>query len=195
MCACQPTTTSKKGAIPLTIEGAVRNKRNTKMREEFERSLGMDSDTEYIEEDGALVNKVTHVQVFQAVRDLRQDYKHMGKFLLHLDDRITDQNGYKDELKLMQGTLESLCNDRTVTCPVFPIVNELKEDLEQHLAEEAKNELIATTAQKLKEQYLQEGKDEEAFRFKRAMGIIGAIATIITLFMAVITWLLDLWSF
>jgi hypothetical protein len=166
------------------------------VREDLEKLLNEGFwESSYQEENGAIVKRVTQTEIFKAIKRLGKAHYTAGQFLLHLDDRITEQNGYKDELKGLQETVNKICTERDQTCPLLPLVTEIKTEFNGHLEERAKEMLIEETTDSLKQQWIEQGREDEAMRFKRIMGWIGAVATIVTVAMASITWFINLWNF
>jgi len=169
---------------------------NKKAREELEGVLLLDCpDTGYVEEGGELVKKVTQTHIYNALKILSKNNNIMGKFLLHLDDRIEEQNGYKEEIKQLRQDFQKVCNDRIESCPVLPLIKEVQDSVIDHLSEEEKEKLVLETAANLKEQWVKSGRDEETFRLRKTLGWIGAVVAIVTVSLALVSWIFEIWKF
>ncbi len=169
---------------------------NKKAREELEGLLLSECpDAGYVEEGGELVKKVTQSHIYSAIKILSKNNSIMGKFLLHLDDRIEEQNGYKDELKALREDFKKLCNDRIESCPVLPVIRGLQEELTEHLSDAEKAELVVETTSTLKEKWKKEGREEASFQLRKTLGWIGAVVAIVTVSMALISWIFEFWKF
>ena len=167
--------------------------RNARIREQLEQALQTYPEEAYQEEEGVLVKRVNQTQIYQKLQLIGRSQQLMGHFLLHLDDRITAQNGYKDELKSMQETIEQICTERIEACPVLPEVQLMREDFDVHVAEADKETLIATTTTQLKDKWRKEGQIEEQQRFTRAITIITTACVVLGALTAFITWIMGLW--
>lgn len=165
-----------------------------KAREALEASLQRLPRSEYKEENGALVKRVSQVQILEAVHVLGRNQEAIGEFLLHLDDRITEQNGYRGlieetqgTIKEVQGRVEEICSDREKTCPVAPEVKQLTEKLSEHLEEEREEGIKTET----KEEIYKEAQEEAEKRFKRITATIGATVAIIGLIITAVAFVIN----
>jgi len=165
----------------------------TRARAELEALLSSYPAKDYEEQNGELVKRVTQGDIFRALRHLSKASAVQGKLLLHLDDRITDFNGFRGEVIDLKKDIDAYLKGRSKSCPVLPLVREVEIAFNAHVDEAEKEELIATTTAALKEKWTNEGKKEERERFERAIKIIGLAFTGITVATATITWILGLW--
>ena len=175
----------------------------SKRREELEKMLEYcpKEEAELVEEDGEIIKKVTPLQSYRLMKSIGKFQKVQGQFLLYLDDRITEQNGYHDSIKKLQEEVSQICNERETTCPVIPIVEKLKSNMTEHLDGEAEKKLAHDIEQALISKWKEKGAEEEQeryrleeARFRRKMSWIGAIVSIITVSIAVLSFLLGVWS-
>ena len=157
-----------------------------KAREELVQSLEQLPHAKYEEENGALIKRVTQVQVLEAVQVLGKNQEAMAKFLLHLDDRIVEQNGYRplieetqETIKKVQVRVEEICSEREMTCPNTKKIAEIKDKIDGHLNDEEKEALVAGATGELREKLIKQGSDEAERRFKRITGMIGATVAVV----------------
>ena len=157
-----------------------------KARERLEKAMQSLPKAEYQEEGGSLVKRVTQVQIMSAVQVLGENQEAISNFLLHLDDRITEQNGYRGLIEETQQTIntvqkrvEEICSERELTCPNTPKISELTTLLNGHLSQEEKEELIEKATTEEREKLIKQGQDEAERRFKRITVTIGTMVGLI----------------
>lgn len=174
----------------------VRDKSKEKRREELEKLLEYCPESvEYEEEgDGVLSKKITPIHTYKLMKAIGHRQQVQGQFLLYLDDRITDQNGYHGAILSLQEQVTKICNDRDQTCPVAPLVREIEEIVVSHLETTKDEKLITETEMKLREQWKLEGKNEERNRFERSAKIIALVISVVTFATGLITWFLGIWG-
>lgn len=163
-----------------------------KAREELEQSLQELPHAKYEEENGSLIKRVTQVQVLEAIQVLGKNQEAMAKFLLHLDERIVEQNGYRplieetqETIKKVQVRVEEICSEREMTCPNTKKIADIKDKIEGHLNDEEKEAIVAGATGELRDKLIKQGQDEAERRFKRitvtigtTVGVIGITITI-----------------
>jgi hypothetical protein len=162
-------------------------------RKELENTLVDHPELEYTEQDGALIKKVTQVDIYSALRRLNKTSAIQSKFLLYLDDRMHEYNGFRAEVIQLQGDVNQYLNNRTESCPVLPLVRKVEEMIGDHLDDEEKEKLITTTTESLREKWMDQGREEQQQRFERISKIIGLLLTGITVATATITWIFGIW--
>lgn len=166
-----------------------------KVRKELEDLLLEKTEKHYeVEADGILTKKITPADIYNAVKHLNKSNYVQGQFLLHLDDRMTEFNGFREEVQTLQKDVTEYCNDRTESCPILPLVKGLEDGLTEHLAEEEREHLVETVTADLKRKWRDEGRRDEQQRFERAAKIVGLLLTGVTVATATITWLLGMWG-
>ena len=162
-------------------------------RAELENTLERYSDVEYVEEDGAVVKKITPVDLYRVLKRNEHIVNVHGNFLLYLDDRMTEFNGFRKEVQQLQKDVSEYCNDRIDSCPVLPLIREVEENLGTHLSDTEKAVLVSDTTNALKTKWTQEGKDEERERFNHTAKVISVVISIVAAATGLITWFLGIW--
>lgn len=169
-----------------TVTEKRRSTNGNRAREELENSLRVMPREHYEEEGGTLVKRVTQLHILEAVQVLGKNQEAMGKFLLHLDDRIFEQNGYRaiiettqETIEMVQKRVEQICSDIEVSCPNLPEIREIKEKINLHLAQEEKESLVERATTKEREKLISQGRDEAERRFKRITVVIGTTVGVV----------------
>jgi len=166
-----------------------------KPREELEKLLKECPVAEYEEVDGLVVKKVSPLQTYNLVRHIGYGQSVMAKFLLHIDDKMEEHNGYGEKFEQLETAFKDLCSNRDETCPLKPFAEELRDQLALHLTEEEREKLIVQVSTSAEEKWKEKGATEERERFERAIKIIGVAVLIITTATGLITWFFDVWRF
>ncbi len=169
--------------------------KKTRVRSELENILAEKHEANYSEEDGVLTKKITPTDIYKAVKSLGRANHVQGEFLLHLDDRMTEFNGFRSEVQILQKDVEKYCNDRSESCPVLPIIRKVESDLGVHLSEAELAAVVGEATAELRDRIKKQGMDEERQRFDRAIKIIGSGCLVLGSVTAFITWLLGIWTF
>ena len=164
-------------------------------RAELEKTLEHFSDAEYEELDGSVVKKITPVDLYRVLKRNEHIGSVHGKFLLYMDDRMTEFNGFRKEVQQLQKDVAEYCNDRIESCPILPMVREIEEDLGNHLSATEKAEIVTKTTESLKAKWKEEGREEERFRLEKTVKIVSLVIAIITAATGLITWFLGIWKF
>ncbi len=80
-------------------------------REKLEKTLSFWPDDGYEEEEGAVIKRTTLVQIYKAVKQLSRNMTIQGEFLLHIDDRLTEYNGWGPRFDQLEESFEEHCNE------------------------------------------------------------------------------------
>ena len=158
-----------------------------------EESLKQYSDYEQLEE-GKLVHEISFVDLFKILRRLEESSTVHGKFLLHVDDKLIEFSALQKEVAQLKRDFIEFYEDRGLTCPLKEPLKDIGETLHDHLSDAEKKELVEKTTYTLREQWKQEGRQEEIESFKRTAKLVGLILSGISLFMGMTAWMLGLWS-
>ncbi len=161
----------------------------SKVRRELEAVLSVKPEAHYSEEDGVLKKTISPLDIYKAVKDIGYTSRLHGEFLLHLDDRLIEHNGWGPRFEQLEEAFDELCSQRDDTCPLKPLAEEMQEKLLDHLRLEGEEALIESKHL----EWIAEGEAQAERRLKRAATIIGVTTGIVGTSMAFITWVLGLW--
>ncbi len=162
----------------------------TKVRVELEAMLADKFEADYSEENGVITKKITPLDIYKAVKQVSYVNRLQGEFLLHLDDRLIEHNGWGPRFDDLEQSFEELCDHRDETCPLKPVTEELQTMLIDHLKVND-NETLVKSKQM---EWIAEGEAQAERRLKRAATIVGIATASIGSFTAFVTWLIGMWG-
>ncbi len=162
----------------------------SRVRQELEAVLAVKTETHYAEEDGILKQTITPLDIYKAVKQISYTNRLHGEFLLHLDDKLIEHNGWGPRFDDLEQSFEDLCRQRDETCPLKPLAEEMQTKLLDHLQAEDGEALVKSKQM----EWIAEGEAQAERRLKRAATIVGITTASIGSFTAFVTWLIGMWG-